>query len=303
MGESKVDSAVASNLTNTFTDYDVGSAQTDGPTDQKETEWMNTDFPTQLASYQDHPEINKIIDAIATWTVGKGFKADEITTMLLDTIKGNGMDTFNSILRNLQTTMEICGDAYAEIIRDDEDNFINLKIIDSGTIKHITNRQGIIIRYEQMSPKTPPKKFKPEQIFHLPRNRVLDEMHGQSLAKILKWIVDAKQEAIRDYRVVMHWNVKPRWKHRLKTDDPTEIAAYKAKMDSAKAGGEDIYEPYDVSESEVIAVPPNATLNPMTWIGYLDDQIYEQGGCPRIVVGGPSEFVEKATAVVYLAWQ
>jgi len=28
-----------------------------------------------------------VIDARATWTVGKGFKADEETTMLLDSIK------------------------------------------------------------------------------------------------------------------------------------------------------------------------------------------------------------------------
>ena len=34
------------------------------------------------------PEITTVIDAKATWTVGKGFKADEETMLLLDTIKG-----------------------------------------------------------------------------------------------------------------------------------------------------------------------------------------------------------------------
>ena len=59
----------------------------------------------------------------------------------------------------------------------------------------------------------------------------------------------------------------------------------------------------DVSESELISVPPNATLNPMAWINYLDNLIYQIGGVPKIVVGGSSEFTEKASSVVYLAFQ
>ncbi|KKK54497.1 hypothetical protein LCGC14_3084130, partial [marine sediment metagenome] len=39
--------------------------------------------------------------------VGKGYQADEETTMLLDTIKGNGKDTFNSILENNIRTYHI----------------------------------------------------------------------------------------------------------------------------------------------------------------------------------------------------
>lgn len=304
MADSKISPMVASDLTNAITDYSSGTETTNGPTDQKETFWQNDEWTDELASYKKHPEINKVIDAIATWVVGKGFTADPQTEFILNTIKGNGTDTFNSILRNLQIVMEIGGDSYAEIIRDNEGNLINLKPLDPGSMKHVANRQGLIIRFEQTNKvKAPVKKFKPEQIFYLPRNRMADEVSGQSLAKILKWIIEAKQEAIRDYRIVQHWNVKPRWKHRLKTDDSTEIAEYKAKQDKAKAEGEDIYEPYDVCESELIAVPPNATMNPMTWIQYLDSQIYEQSGCPRIIVGGASEFVEKATAVVYLAWQ
>ena len=47
----------------------------------------------------------------------------------------------------------------------------------------------------------------PEEIFHLSRNRIADEIHGTSLIDILEWIVTAKEEAERDYKTLMHRNV------------------------------------------------------------------------------------------------
>ena len=130
MPEYNITSTVASDLTNAMTDYSVDIARTDGATDQKETEWMNTNYSQWLGYYKKIPELASVIDAKATWTVGKGIKADEITTMLLDTIKGNGKDTFNTILENMIRTYNIGGDSYCEIVRDDEDNLINLKPLD-----------------------------------------------------------------------------------------------------------------------------------------------------------------------------
>jgi hypothetical protein len=112
-----------------------------------------------------------------------------------------------------------------------------------------------------------------------------------------------KNEAMADNRIAMHRNVIPRWKFKLKTDDPTEIAAYKAKQDAATGAGENIYEPFDVSEGELISVPPNATLNPMAWIQYLDDLFYQVGGVPKIIIGGTGGFTEQAVTITYLAFQ
>ena len=307
MTDNLIGSSVASDLTSAITDFSVDSQDTDGISDQKETTWINTDWSQYLGYYKDNktPEIAVVIDAKATWTIGKGLKADETTTMLLDTIKGNGKDTFNTILENAMRTMLIGGDFYAEIIRDDEDNLINLKSLDPGVMKHVFNRQGILIRFEQVS-KTKgkkPKKFKPEEIFYLARNRVADEMHGTGIIKKLKLVIDMKNEAMADQRKALHWNVIPRWKFKLKTDDPTEIAAYKTKQDTATGTGENIYEPFDVSESELIAIAPNATLNPMAWITYLDNLFYEMAGIPKIIVGGSGEFTEASAKIAYLAFQ
>jgi len=304
MGEYRIGSAVASGLDSAIDNYSTDQASTDGTNAGAETRYQNPNWALQLGQYKKHPEITKVIDAMGIWVIGKGYKADQQTTFICDSMKGWGKDSFNGILKNQQAVADIGGDSFAHIIRDDEGNLINLKPLDPSTIVTIISPQGLIKGYEQTSKtKKPAKKFKTEEIFHLSRNRIADEVHGQSLVTILTWLLEAKHEAMTDYRIVNHWNVKPRWKHRLKTDDTTEIAAYKVKQDAAKAAGEDIYEPYDVAESELIAVPPNATMNPMTWIQYLDSQFYEQSGVPRIIVGGSSEFVEKATAVVYLAFQ
>ena len=311
MTENKIESAVAGDLTNAMKDFSVDSAKTDGATDQKETIWMNTQddvtFDDAFGYYTDEktPEITAIIDTGANWTAGKGYIADEITTMLLDTIKGNGFDTFNSIMENGERVMELGGNFYAEIIQDDEDNLINLKPLDPAVMKHIANREGIIIRFEQISKVKGkrPKKFKPEDIFYLPRNRIADEIRGRGIAGKLKLIIDMKNEAMADQRKALHWNVIPRWKFKLKTDDPAEIAAYKAKQDAATGLGENIYEPFDVSESELISVAPNATLNPMAWITYLDDLFYQVGGVPKIIIGGTGGFTEQAVTITYLAFQ
>ena len=306
MPENRIDSMVAGN--NAITDFSVDSHTIDGPTDQKETIWMDNDFQTYFNYYKDKktPEITAVIDAKATWTIGKGFKADEITTMLLDTIKGNGKDTFNTILENVMRVLLLGGNFYAEIIQDDENKLINLKPLDPNVMKHHANGKGMITHFSQMSKNYPNKtehKFKAEEIFYLARNRLVDEIHGMGIAQKLKWVIDAKNEAMEDMRTLMHWHVKPRWKHRLKTDDETEIAAYKIKQDAAKAAGQDIYEPFDVVESELLAVPANATLNPMAWITYLDNLFYEMAGVPKIILGGSGEFTEASAKIAYLAFQ
>lgn len=307
MADFNINSAEASDLANAVTDYSVGSQVTDGATGDKETKYSITNWAQNLGYYKQIPELRAVIDAKDSWTVGKGFKADEETTMLLDTFKGFGKDTFNTFLENMLRVMNIAGDSFAEIIRDDEENLINLKTLDPSTISIIADAKGLILRYEQNS-KLPrkqnePKIFQPEDIFHLSRNRVADEIHGVSLVDALENVILSKNEAMSDMKTLMHWHVKPRWKHRMKTDDPTKISAYKAKADAAKAGGEDIYEPIGEVESELIAIAPNATLNPMAWITYLDNMFYEVAQVPKIILGGSGEFTEASAKIAYLAFQ
>jgi len=306
MADDKVSSMIAGSSDNTITNYAVAAANTDGPSGNGETTWYNSNWSQYLGYFETIPELNAAINAKATWTIGKGFKADPQTEMLLDTLKGNGMDTFNTILENMVRTYYIGGDSFAEIIRDDEGNLINLKPLDPSSVVIVVGKNGMLKRYEQISKikGALPKKFDPEDILHFARNRVADQIHGTSVIGSVENIILARNESISDYKIVMHNNVTPRWKFKLKTDDPIEIAAYKAKMDAVTATtSQNIYEPFDVSESELIAVAPNATLDPKTWIDSQGDYFYEAVGIPQIILGGSGEFTEASAKIAYLAFQ
>jgi len=289
--------------TTTFT---VPSAVTDSAGDQKETKWINSDWSQQLGYYKKIPELQSAVDAKATWTVGKGFKSNPITEIALSRIIGWGNDTFNTILENNVRSYHIGGDSFNEIIRDKKGQLINLKPLDPGNMQIVANRAGIVIRYEQLNrynPKSSPKTFTPNQIFHLSRNRVADEIHGNGIIPAVEEIILMRNEAMQDYKKLLHRNVFPIRIYHLDTDDPTEIATFKAKADLAGYQGENIYIPKGVVETELAAVPSNATLNPLPWIQQLNQYFFQATGVPQIIVGGAQEITEASAKIAYLAFE
>lgn len=302
MAENRIDSASVGSYD--LQNFSVESIETDGAGSQNENFWSNDKWPQQLGYYTKIPELNAAIDAKATWTVGKGLIADPQTELLLDTIKGHGKDTFNTILENMIRTYYIGGDSYAEIIRDEEDNLINLKPLDPGKIQIVFNKKGIITAYNQLDKEGRPKrKLQPEDVLHLSRNRVADQIHGTSVIDAVEQIILARNEAIEDYRTMLHRFVKPRFIFHLDTDDPTEIAAFKAKMDAENTAGENLYVPMNAVTPELMSVAPNSTLDPKAWIEAQGDYFYEAVGTPQIIIGGSGEFTEASAKIAYLAWQ
>ena len=282
----------------------VDSATTDGVADQKETTWPNEKWTQYFGYYCEIPELQSVIDAKATWTIGKGFKAGDFPEVVLNKLKGWGKDSFNTILENLLRTMHIGGDSFAEIIKRKDGELINLKPLDPASIMIVVNRKGLIKRYEQISKvKTPNKKFKPEKIFHLARNRVADQIHGTSMITALEKTIKNIKEAEEDYKRVLHRNIDPMMIFHLDTEDVTKIAAFKAKTDAARGNGENMYIPKDAVVPEQISLAPNATLNPLPWITAQKEAFYEQSGVPRIVVGGAGGLTEAAVKIAYLAFQ
>ena len=300
-----IGSADASDLANAETAYSVDPQTTEGPSDSKETFYLNEKWTQQFGYYKKIPELNNAINIISTWTVGKGYTADAFTELILDRVKGFGKDTFNTILENMIRVYHIGGDSFAEIILDDDGYLINLKPLDPSVMRVIVNSKGIIIRYEQISKiyKKAIKTFVPEKIFHLSRNRVADEIHGVSAVDAVEDIILARNEAMADMKKLMHRHVIPRFKYSLDTDNAAEIATFKAKEDAANAAGENIYIPKGAVEQELISVPPNATLNPLAWIDVLGNFFYTAIGIPEIVAGSGKQLTEAASKIKYLAWQ
>ncbi len=310
MPDTDIGRAIASDLKNKIVDYSVDAQDTDGAKDQEETKSQNTDWSTDYGYYKKIPEYKIAIDTKATWTVGAGFEADEQTTMLLGTIKGNGKDSFNSILKNMIKVKTISKDSYAEIIRDEEGMLVNLKPLNPGSMVIVQNKKGIIIRYEQPAKtkflkifKRKPTKFKPEQIFHLSHERVADEIHGTRLIDSVEWIILARNEAMADWKRVLHMNINPRWKINLDTDDTAKIAAFKKLYDTANAKGENMYIPKGTVEVEVLGIAPNATLNPLAWIEMLKDAFFQAVNVPQIIMGNAKAFTDASGKIVYLSYE
>lgn len=306
MPETNLGNLDYSDLTNAVTDYSVDSETTDGVYDQKETTYQISKWMDWFGYYKNIPELAAAIDAKATWTIGKGFKADDQTTLILDRIRGFGKDTFNTILENMIRTYYIAGDSFAEIILDEDGFLLNLKPLDPSTITIVANRQGVIKRYEQTT-KTGKKKmrkiFKPEDIFHLSRNRVADEIHGQSIITQVKNIILMRNEAMADWKRVLHRNIDPLWIFHLDTDDTTKIAAFKAKMDAARGKGENMYIPKGAVVPELVTTAANATLNPQSWIDSLNQYFYQATGGTDIVIGTNQAITEASAKIRYLAFQ
>lgn len=279
--------------------------KTDGAEDQDETYYDNDDWTRWFGYYKTIPELAAAIDAKATWTIGKGFKSNELTEIALDQIKGWGKDTFNTILENCVRTYHLGGDSFCEIIRDKKGKLINLKPLDPEIMRIIANKKGTIIRYEQRNriQHQPNLKFLPEDIFHLARNRVADEIHGVSMVRAVEEIILMRNEAMADYRKLLHRNIYPVRIWHLDTDDTSKIADFKAKADKAYTQGENIYIPMGTVETEIAAVPTNATLNPLPWITQLNQYFFQATGVPQIIVGGSQEITEASAKIAYLAFE
>ena len=301
MAYTEIDSTEAGAQASVITDYSVDGQETDSATGEKETEYQNTKASQYLGYYKSIPELKMAIDAKATWTIGKGTNTDDITGLQIDTLTGFGKDTFNSIIENMIRVYHIYGDAFAEIIKEGE-TIVNLKPLDPGTIKIIADKAGIIKRYEQKSTGGT-SKFNPEDILHLCRNRVADEIHGVSIIDAVEEIILMRNEAMADYKKLLHRNIYPVRLWKLDTDVPSKIASFKAKVAAAKGEGEDIFIPKGSVETELAAVPSNSSLNPLPWIQVLNQYFYQAVGVPQIIIGGSQEITQTAAQIAYLAFE
>ena len=312
-----ISSAEVGDMTNTVTKYSVDTATTDGASDQKETVWVNTKYSQYLGYVKSIPELKSTIFTRARWIIGKGYQADNKTKAIMDKWRGWGKDTANQIIFNMATTSYTGGDFYAEIIRDDAiftkifmwtglikiGKPINLKPLDPGKMGNVVNKQGMLVGYDQLLTDGTTHRFKPEEIFHLAKDRFADEIHGTSIIPVLEKIILARAEAMADIRTVFHRYVKPLWVWSLDTDDETKVAEFKAKADRTVEESENIYIPKGAAEAERVSVPQYSTLDPLPYIATLTDQFYQATNTPDVVIGSAKQTVEASAKILFLGFE
>ena len=287
-------------------EFSVSQMETDAAGEGKETRWYFDKWAQYFGYYKQIPELKSSIDAIAKWTIGRGFQADPETTPILNHISGYGEDTFNTILKNLIIVRQIAGDAFAEVIREDKkDRLANLKPLDTGSMVIVVDDKGVIKHYEQISKVAgrKPRIFQPQDILHLTKNRVADEIHGTSIIEAVEGIILKANEAIEDYQKVLHRNVAPIRIWEIDEDDPTKVAAFETKVNALNKDKENIIIPKGTVTTEMSAISSNATMNPLPWIQHLGGFFYQAVGIPQIILGGSQEFTEATAKIAYLAFQ
>lgn len=299
MASTKPESADTTNMTDNVDDVSVNSAST-----TTETEYQ-MNWNKWNGYYKSIPEIQAVIDKKALWTVGKGYKAKDGNKAELDKIRGFGKDSFNAILYNMCRVYTIGGDSYAEIISNSRGTLRNLKPLNPGSIKIIANGNGIITRYEQWNNGTLAHKFNPDEIFHLCWNRQADAIHGISTIEKIENIILMRNESMSDLKMLFHRYVKPLIISAVDTDDETEIANYKAKLDNAVKNGENMVVPKGVLDKmERMSIPQYSTLDPMPWLDLLQAQFLAAEGVPSVILGNGTKDTTEATAkILYLAFQ
>jgi len=301
MARTDIGKTTTTNMTDNVDDYSVDSNALDYASSQRETEYTFQDATTYFGYYKTIPELKKAIDALAMWTVGKGYKtAFQKMEFRLESLSGWGEDTFQSIMENMIRVKKIVGDSFAEIIRDENTRtLINLKPISPERMKIIVDKRGRIKRYEQYT-STGWIRHKKEDILHLCNDRVGDEIHGVSVVEACKWVIDARNEAMTDYKKVLHRNVIPVRIIEVDADDTSKRNELIKEYETAINKGEVLVIPKGTVEIKDTSI---TIENPTVWIQYLENFFYQAVGIPKIILGGSQEFTEASSKIGYLTFE
>ena len=292
----------SSPITKTLNHYDISPATLEIYSNNQENIYDQTHFAKYLGFYKSIPELQAVINKKALWTIGKGFKASGSVKSQLESIKGNGKDTFDTITNNSIITYTIGGDSFSQIVKD-ADKLINLKPINPYTIRIVTDRYSMIKRYEQWFNGKLVNKFEPEEIFHLAWNKILDESHGNSTIEKLEKIIKMKNQAQEDMAVVFHCYVKPLVISEVDSDNATEVASYKSKLDSAFNNMENLIIPKGTATLQLMSVPEYSSMNPIPWIELLNKYFVMAEGIPLVILGTGEQATEAIAKIQYLAFQ
>lgn len=283
----------------TSSDYTVDSKTTDSSGNyQDETYWDYPNTSQNLGYYKQIPELKKAIDALAIWSCGKGYDTDVGTQVILEHLQGFGKDTFVSIMENMLRMKKALGDSFAEIIRSENGTLINLKPISPERMRIVVGKNGLIKRYEQTIGYKK-QSFKPEEILHLCNDRIADEIHGTSVIDSCKWVIDARNEAMTDYRKVLHRNVVPVRIIEIDTDDTVKRNALIVEYENAIRLGEVLVIPKGTVEITETQIKIN---DPIAWITSLENFFYQAVGVPRVIATSEN-YTEASSKVGFLTFE
>ena len=297
MATGDISSATTTNFTGTVPDFIVKSKSLDAASPGDESYWYFSDATKNYGYYFQIPEIYSAANALATWTVGKGWTTEDTGIKVqLDHVTGMGKDTFDQVIWNHEVVKLIVGDAFMEIKQEDG-VIINLIPISPERVRVVFNKEGRIKRYDTWNGGEW-KAIKKENMLHSQNKRIGDQLHGTSQIDATKWIIDARNEALVDGRKIEHRGMALGIAY-YKTSNTGKITYVNSQIEKAVKEGEMIGLPEDTVKIE--GFPTKPIGDRQAWIQYLENFFYQTFGVPRSIAtsDGTSEVGGKMGHVIF----
>jgi len=299
MAELNISSATTTNFTGTVPDFIVNSIALDTANqNQSETYWYFSDAQKYFGYYLAIPEIFSAANALATWTISKGWEAkDPSMKAELDHVRGMGKDSFTQIMWNHEVVKLIVGDAFIEVKRGKKDIILNMIPISPERVRIVFNKSGMISRYDTWNGSDWTSVSK-DNMLHSSNKRIGDQLHGTSQIEASKFIIDARNEALSDERIIKHRD-KALGIAYYETDKAGKINFANTQIEKAVKNGEMVGLPKDTVKIE--PYPSRSSEDRTGWISYLENFFYQVFGVPRSIVSsdGTSEVGGKMGHVVF----
>ena len=300
MAELNISSATTTNFTGGVPDFIVNAIALDAATPNlEENYYYFTNATKYYGYYLTIPEIFSAANALSTWTVSRGWKTDNVQLKIeLEHVKGMGKDSFTQIMWNHEVVKLIVGDAFLEIKRKDN-LIINMIPISPERVRIVFDKQGMIKRYDVYNGNTQDwKPIKKEEILHSSNKRLGDQMHGTSQIEASKFIIDARNEALSDERIIKHRD-KALGIAYYETDKAGKITYANSQIEKAVKNGEMVGLPKDTVKIE--PYPSRSSEDRTGWISYLENFFYQVFGVPRSIASsdGTSEVGGKMGHVIF----
>ena len=157
MANFDLNNSTTTDFTNQVPDFVMDAKVLDVDNSSGETTYYFENAVTDIGYYANDPIVFSAANGLATWAFSLGWTGeDDNTTQEFKHVTGRGNDTFATLMWNHEVIKLIVGDAFMEIVWEDNDNkkaLANLIPISPERVR-IISKDGRIKRYEVWNGKT-----------------------------------------------------------------------------------------------------------------------------------------------------
>lgn len=298
MADPNIDSATTTDFTNQVPDFIVTAKSLNAAhPNSEEFYWYFDKATTNYGYYLTIPEIFSAANSLATWAFGRGWTSeDKKIEAQLQHVRGMGKDSFNRLTWNHEIVKLVVGDSFMEV-KKKGNVILNMIPISPERVRIVFGKNGLIKRYDVWNNQVW-KPIKIENMIHSRNKPIGDQVHGQSQIEPAKFIIDARNEALADERIIKHRD-KALGIAYYETSNKGKIAFANAAIEKAVNKGEMLGLPKDTAKIE--PYPSRSSEDRTAWISYLENFFYQVFGVPRSIAtsDGTSEVGGKMGHIIF----